>query len=267
MKTSLIDTMLNSEKRKNLLLLLMEGGKDRNEIKTALNVTSTAIIPQIKKLKECGLVIQEEDHYYLSDMGEVLVENMLPFLNIVEVFEENGEYWLTHDLKGIPWPLLKRLGELGNYLIIEPDLNYLFEFPREFKENIFKSSFVEAFTAYFHPEYPTIYSKLAEQGINVSLVLTASVLERFQKDYADQMRKMTVSENTEVLVTDDIPGLATIVTTDRFILMCFFNKSGHYDHRVIMSFDPRALQWSQELFRQYKEKARRINMYKMHEVQ
>ena len=267
MKTSLIDTMLNSEKRKNLLLLLMEGEKGRNEIKTALNVTSTAIIPQIKKLKECGLVIQEEDYYRLSNMGEILVENMLPYLNIVEVFEDNKEYWLTHDLAGIPRQLLKRLGELGNYLIIEPDLNYLFEFPREFKENIFKSSFVEAFTAYFHPEYPTIYSKLAEQGINVSLVLTASVLNRFQNDYAEQMRKLTASENTEVLITDDIRGLATIVTTDRFLLMCFFNKSGHYDHRVIMSFDPRALQWSQELFQQYREKARGIDTDKVHEVQ
>jgi predicted transcriptional regulator len=258
MQASLIDTMLNSEKRKNLLLLLMEGGKDRDEIKTALNVTSTAIIPQIKKLKEAGLVLQEEDNYRLSDMGQVLVENMLPYLNIVEVFEENGEYWLTRNLKGIPWPLLKRLGELGNYLLIEPDLNYLFEFPREFRENIFKSNFVMAFTAYFHPEYPGIYSKLAEQGVNVSFILTPSVLERLQKDYVEQMKKISVYKNTEIFVTDEISGLATIVTTDRFLFLCFFNKSGHYDHRIIMSFDPRALQWSQELFRNYQEKADKL---------
>ncbi len=260
MQASLIDTMLNSEKRKNLLLLLMEGEKDRDQIKTALNVTSTAIIPQIKKLKEAGLVIQEDDNYRLSDMGQVLVENMLPYLNIVEVFEENGEYWLTRNLKGIPWPLLKRLGELGNYLLIEPDLNYLFEFPREFRENIFKSDFVMAFTAYFHPEYPAIYSKLAEQGVDVSLILTPSVLERLQKDYAEQMKKISVYENTEIFVTDEISGLATIVTTDRFLFLCFFNKSGHYDHRIIMSFDPRALQWSQELFRNYQEKADKLSL-------
>lgn len=260
MQASLIDTMLNSEKRKNLLLLLMEGEKDRDQIKTALNVTSTAIIPQIKKLKEAGLVIQEDDNYRLSDMGQVLVENMLPYLNIVEVFEENGEYWLTRNLKGIPWPLLKRLGELGNYLLIEPDLNYLFEFPREFRENIFKSDFVMAFTAYFHPEYPAIYSKLAEQGVDVSLILTPSVLERLQKDYAEQMEKISVYENTEIFVTDEISGLATIVTTDRFLFLCFFNKSGHYDHRIIMSFDPRALQWSQELFRNYQEKADKLSL-------
>jgi predicted transcriptional regulator len=260
MQASLIDTMLNSEKRKNLLLLLMEGGKDRDEIKTALNVTSTAIIPQIKKLKEAGLVLQEEDNYRLSDMGQVLVENMLPYLNIVEVFEENGEYWLTRNLKGIPWPLLKRLGELGNYLLIEPDLNYLFEFPREFRENIFKSNFVMAFTAYFHPEYPGIYSKLAEQGVDVSFILTPSVLERLQKDYVEQMKKISVYKNTEIFVTDEISGLATIVTTDRFLFLCFFNKSGHYDHRIIMSFDPRALQWSQELFRNYQEKADKLSL-------
>lgn len=258
MQASLIDTMLNSEKRKNLLLLLLEGEKGRDQIKTALNVTSTAIIPQIKKLKEAGLVLQEEDNYQLSYMGQVLVENILPYLNIVEVFEENEEYWLTRNLKGVPWPLLKRLGELGNYLLIEPDLNYLFEFPREFRENIFKSKFVMAFTAYFHPEYPAIYSKLVEQGVNVSLIITPSVLERLQKDYAEEMNKISAFENTKIFVTDEISGLATIVTTDRFLFLCFFNKSGHYDHRIILSFDPRALQWSQELFRNYQENARKL---------
>lgn len=117
-----------------------------------------------------------------------------------------------------------------------------------------------AFTAYFHPEYPVIYSKLAEQGVNVSLILTPSVLERLQKDYAEEMNKISAFENTKIFVTDEVSGLATIVTTDRFLFLCFFNKSGHYDHRVIMSFDPRALQWSQELFRNYQENARKLIM-------
>ena len=52
MKVSLIDLALLSEKRKDVLLLLEEGSKTGDEIKTALNVNSTSIMPQIKKLKE-----------------------------------------------------------------------------------------------------------------------------------------------------------------------------------------------------------------------
>ena len=70
MKISLIDLAFLSEKRKDVLLLLVEGPKTGDEIKTALNVNSTAIMPQIKKLKEGRLIIQDKKNTYrLSDMG------------------------------------------------------------------------------------------------------------------------------------------------------------------------------------------------------
>lgn len=255
MSSSLIDLIFNSEKRKNVLLLLMEGRKSRDEIKTSLNVTSTALIPQIKKLKEQGLVIQDNDHYILSNMGKVLVENMMPLLNAVDVFEENSSYWLNRDLNGIPGNILKRFGELGNYLIIEPDLNYLFEFPAEFTENIGKSSYIRAFNAYFHPEYPSLYSALAEKGIDFSLVLSKSVYERMHHDYPEEVSKFLQMENTDLAISKETSGLATLVTTDRFLFLCFFDNRGQYDHRIIMSFDSRALKWSRELFDHYKERS------------
>ncbi|WP_406655954.1 winged helix-turn-helix domain-containing protein [Methanolobus sp. ZRKC2] len=259
MNGSLIDIILNSEKRKNVLLLLVEGEKSREEIKTSLNVTSTALIPQIKKLKEHGLVIQNGDYYILTNMGKVLVANMMPLLNAVDVFEENSGYWLNRDLKGIPEPLLKRFGELGNCVIIEPDLNYLFEFPKEFTENIAKSSYVMAFNAYFHPEYPALYSSLAEKGINVSLIVTSSVHERMKKDYSEDMKKFMDFENTEMLVSGEKTGLATLVSTDRFLFLCFFNNQEQYDHTILMSFNSNALQWSKELFSSFKTKAEKIS--------
>ncbi|WMW26367.1 winged helix-turn-helix domain-containing protein [Methanolobus sediminis] len=259
MKSSLVDVILNSEKRKNVLLLLIEGQKSREEIKTSLNVTSTALIPQIKILKEHGLVIQNGDYYILTNMGEVLVENMLPLLNVVEVFEENSDYWQNRNLNGIPKPLLKRFGELGNCLIIEPDLNYLFEFPKEFTENIAKSEYIMAFNAYFHPEYPAMYSKLAEKGIDISLIFTDSVYERMQQDFAEEISKFNSFETTELRVSNEKSGLATLVSTDRFLFLCFFNEQGQYDHTILMSFDSNALEWSRELFDYYKDKSKVVD--------
>jgi predicted transcriptional regulator len=259
MKNALIDVILNSEKRKNVLLLLIEGEKSREEIKTSLNVTSTALIPQIKILKENGLVIQEGDYYTLTNMGEVLVENMLPLLDVVEVFEENRTYWKNRNLNGVPKSLLKRFGELGSCLIIEPDLNYLFEFPREFTENIVKSEYILAYNAYFHPEYPAMYSRLAEKGIDISLILTDAVYERMEQDFTEDIEKFNNFETTELRKSDEMTGLATLVSTDRFLFLCFFNEQGQYDHTILMSFDSNALQWSEELFEYYKERSEIID--------
>jgi len=258
MTVSMMDTILNSEKRKNVLLLLMEGKKCRDEIKTSLNVTSTALIPQIKKLKEHGLVIQDVDDYMLSNMGKVIVENMLPLLKAVDVFESNEKYWQNRNLDGIPKSILRRFGELDNYIIIEPDLNHLFEFPMEFTENIAKSSYIMVYNAYFHPDCPSLYSTLAEKGIDISIIFTESVLGRMEKDYVENIKKITDLKNSNLFVSKKDSGLATLVTTDRFLYLCFFDRNGQYDNRIIMSFDNTALKWSLDLFNCYKEEAEMI---------
>ena len=77
MKVSLIDLAFLSEKRKDVLLLLEEGPKTGDEIKTALNVNSTSIMPQIKKLKEGRLIVQDER---ITIIGQIMT--FLQFPNI-----------------------------------------------------------------------------------------------------------------------------------------------------------------------------------------
>jgi predicted transcriptional regulator len=164
MKISLIDLAFLSEKRKDVLLLLEEGPKTGDEIKTALNVNSTSIMPQIKKLKEGRLIVQDEKNSYrLSDMGEIVVEKMEPLLDTVRVFEENYDYWINHDFTAIPEHLLNRIDELGNYFMLEADLNRLFEVPEDFKNNLLESRNIKIFLSYFNPLYIEIYSELIKK--------------------------------------------------------------------------------------------------------
>ena len=114
MSSSLCDTIWLSEKRKNLLLLLMEGPRDIEQIKTSLNVNSKAMMPQIKILKKQGLILQKGDTYELSEIGKLVVGNMLPLLNTLEVIEENKEYWASRDISVIPRSCLCVLVNLGN---------------------------------------------------------------------------------------------------------------------------------------------------------
>jgi DNA-binding transcriptional ArsR family regulator len=60
MRSTLITILLSSEKRTDLLLLLKEKPRTIEEINNELDTNSVAILPQLKKLKENGLVIMEE---------------------------------------------------------------------------------------------------------------------------------------------------------------------------------------------------------------
>jgi predicted transcriptional regulator len=256
MKISLIDLAFLSEKRKDVLLLLEEGPKTGDEIKTALNVNSTSIMPQIKKLKEGRLIVQDERNTYrLSDMGEIVVEKMEPLLNTVRVFEENYDYWTNHDFTAIPEFLLNRIDELGNYFMLEADLNRLFEVPEDFKNNLLESRNIRMFLSYFNPLYIEIFSELARKEAEICLILTEPVFERMKKDYYKDLKFLVESKNIEVYICDQNVTLKDVVT-ERFCSLVLFDKKGKFDHQRLMSYDESALKWCDELFLYYKEKSR-----------
>ncbi len=258
MSSSLCDTIWLSEKRKNLLLLLVEGPRDIEQIKTSLNVTSKAMMPQIKILKKQGLVLQKGDIYILSEIGKLVVGNMLPLLNTLEVIEENKEYWASRKTSVIPGELFMRLGEMGECRVIEPDLNHLFDLPREFTENLLKSRYIMSSLTYHHPLYPSLYSNLAKDGAEMELLLTREVFKRLEDDFASELEALLNSKNTTVRICDESLQPPTIAVTEKFMYLCLFNKQGKYDHRVVMSFDLSALRWGRELFMHYKSLSREV---------
>jgi len=89
MRSSLITILLSSEKRIDLLLLLKEKPRTIEEINNKLGTNSVAILPQLKKLKENGLVIQEDRVYDLSLLGRILVRKMESLVKAFRQLEDD----------------------------------------------------------------------------------------------------------------------------------------------------------------------------------
>ncbi|HET8686959.1 MAG TPA: ArsR family transcriptional regulator [Methanosarcina sp.] len=89
MRSSLITVLLSSEKRTELLLLLKKKSRTIEEINNELGTNSVAILPQLKKLKENGLVIQEDRRYDLSLLGRIIVRKMESLVKAFRQLEDN----------------------------------------------------------------------------------------------------------------------------------------------------------------------------------
>jgi predicted transcriptional regulator len=89
MRSSLITILLSSEKRTDLLLLLKEKPRTIEEINDELDTSSVAILPQLKKLKEFGLVAHENKVYDLSLLGKTIVRRMEPLIKTIRLLEDN----------------------------------------------------------------------------------------------------------------------------------------------------------------------------------
>ncbi|MDD4749928.1 MAG: winged helix-turn-helix domain-containing protein [Methanosarcinaceae archaeon] len=258
MDSALLNLIFFSEKRKDLLLFLKTGPKTLEEIKETLSITSVSILPQLKKLKEKQLIIQQNKNYELTLIGKVIIEKMESFIDTCKLFEENFEYWSEINLQEIPIPFRKRLGELGKCTLKKPDLNHMFELNREFVAELFKSDYVFSFVAYFHPAFASVYTELAEKGTEIAFLLTEKVFQRFKIDYREVLIKLLSFNNIKMFIHPDEIKIAGLTVTDRFLLLSLFPKKGHFDRESLMCHEAKSLLWGKELFDYLLEKAKEV---------
>lgn len=258
MENNLLDLILLSEKRKNVLLLLLEGPKDIETIKKALSASATAVQPQVKKLKEQHLVVQEKNLYKLSEIGRVVVEKMKPLVDTLAVLEENSDYWAEREVNEIPPFLLRRINELGHCTIIEPKMDYMFELVPEYVKNVRLAKELKAAISYFHPLFPSFFLEIAEKGIPISIVLPEPILKRWVEDYREQTEQYLKKENAKLFVCMDCERIPAIVAADNFMAMALFPKSTVFDRKYVICFEPNSLVWGKELYDYYEQRSEQI---------
>ena len=261
MKAALLGTLFLSDKRKNILMYLINGPKNIDDIKDELDTNTSAIMTQMKILMEQGLVTHNGDIYELTTIGDVIVKKMKPLLDTLNVYGENKNYWETRDLKAIPVNLLYRIDEIGHSKLIEPDLSHLFEPPNELVDSLESTDHVMTFYSFFCPELPTTYTNLAKKNVSFELILTQSVFERLKDEFSEKYDIISNSKNGCLYVCDDeINKPASLSITDDLILISLFNKDGVFDHRKLISFEPSALKWAGELFEHYINKSKKVTV-------
>jgi predicted transcriptional regulator len=194
------------------------------------------------------LITEEKKVYRLSETGKIIVENLVPLLNAIEVFEFDDDYWKTHDLSPIPTFLLERIDELGHCELLEPDVEHLLETPKAFLENLLNSKEVLTFVSYFHPEAPSIYAGIAENGTKHILCMTENVVERLFSSFPEEADRLSKNKNSKMFVCRKPAPIPSIVVTDRFLALKLFENDGKLRDQILISTGEKALDWGKELF-------------------
>ncbi|OJH50325.1 helix-turn-helix transcriptional regulator [Methanohalophilus portucalensis] len=255
MRRSLIDITCFSEKRKRLLLLLMEGKKDIDEIKEVLDETSPSILPQIKILKENGLIVQENGTYSLTRIGMLLVHMLQEVFQTFDVLEDHFDYFNEHDLTPIPKELLNNIGELNNSEYIVPSLTDAFDPFTKIKPLTKASIWIKAFIAVYHPEYPPLASEMVSKGANLSLIMTEPMFEKMKNDYPEATRILKNSDNSRILIYKGEVMPSLIIASDQYFLLSLMLKTCRYDNSYLMGTKKEAIEWATKLYEWYEKKS------------
>ncbi|WP_052735369.1 winged helix-turn-helix domain-containing protein [Methanosarcina sp. 1.H.A.2.2] len=236
-----------------LVLLLNEGPQNIDDLKEALGISSSALMPQIKKLLKWDIVIYnpETDVYSLSEMGALIVEKLDDFLNLINIYVENHEYWEARDLSDVPYHMRKCIGNLTHCELLEADRGSLFEFHPTFVENILNSKYIMMASSTFQPQTVDIFSKTLQNNLKISCVFTEQIFDKFLKEFPDQFKCFISHDNMTISIRSGHIGPLTLVVTDTFMSLWLFDKKGRFDGTTLISYEDSAIKWGRALFTYY----------------
>ena len=256
----LLHTVTSSEKRKNLLVMLDSGPRSWDQIRDALQVTPTGMLPQIKILMDRGLVRKEKDWYSLTDIGQTVAHSLVPLVRVTDVFDTLEGYFSDHDFSVLPASFRHRISDLEGIRVIESETAEVFEPHQTFFDNLANAQWVFWIAPVLYPSHSTFFVNLAREGIEVSIVMTHALFNRVRDEHRDELKEGLNLPNLHLSVSDEDARFACIAT-DRYLWLSLFTRYGIYDPKTeLISYDPSARDWGEQLVRYYQDRSRIVTL-------
>ncbi len=235
------------------MLLLDDGPRDMETILETLKTKRSALLPQIKLMEEKHLLIKDDGVCELTTIGELLMSKTLPLLSMVNFFDKDMEYWGSHNIDFIPIELLKRVDEIGNYTIIEPELPEIFEMNRVFDEGLRRTKKSRIVTSIIYPDSMEVLHELSRTDIDMEFVTTQKILNKFRTENYEKLCETMESGQIKFFVYNEKIRFPAFAQNDDGLFLFMSKKDGTFENRLLLSRTPGALEWGREFFEYYKE--------------
>ena len=228
-----------------LKLRILERLKDPINISSLakfLNVPRDTVKPHIRSFVKAGLIEKDRKGYKLTVLGRIVLEKAIEIEKILSIAEDDiGEFFKTHDLSCIPEDLMRDIHNLyGGYLIRTVDP---FEISEDWIKMLEDSSWVKGVSPVYHPEFPVIFTHLAEKR-NVILILTEDVFKKCTSKHPELLKRFL--KFGEMRVCSDA-RIAFVVAEKGFVMGLY--RGDVFDANCLFICKSNdAVQWGLKLF-------------------
>jgi predicted transcriptional regulator len=241
-----------SETRRALLLSLNERKKPIAALQEELKTSSTTLIHALRELEENYFVRQDRmREYELTPIGRSAVRKVIDFRCAMEVLKKHEAFWSAHDLRGIPDHIFDRIGSLRDATLVTGTPPDVFKPMHRFVELLRDSTVIRLVSPVYVPEIDAIVlEKFASEETRMELVLTEAVLGHLIDKLHTRLKEAR-DKRLKLRVLHDDPKLVLVIT-DRFTALALYRVDGTFDYSsLLMSENPEAIAWSQQLFDYY----------------
>jgi predicted transcriptional regulator len=239
---------IRSELKQKVILNLLEGEKKLSELNSGIDGKKTSILHVLKEFETLNLTTKTSGAYSLTSLGIIEAQIFQDVVSTAKVIEKFKEFWLNHNIKPIPPQLISRLGALKESVLVHTEKTQLGQVYANFLQILMTSKKVTGISPIFHPDYVPIIENLLNQGNNVDLILTTEVLNKtLSTAHLDELKNNFVNGTLKIFLNEDLRLALTV--TDKNFSLGLFSLDGDYDDNMdLISTNPQAIQWGEELF-------------------
>ena len=170
------------------------------------------------------------------------------YRSVTEVIESFKDFWLTHDINGIPPQFLRTIGALRNAQLIKSGGMDLQKVHENFMAMLASSKSIKGISPIFHPDYISTFKSLLGQGCTIDLIVTNDVLAKTMAvTEAEALQEYLMQGKIRVFLNDNLRFALTV--TDNNLSLGLFNLAGEYDYsNDLVCGGKEGVEWGNRLF-------------------
>ncbi|WP_461865207.1 helix-turn-helix transcriptional regulator [Thermococcus sp.] len=259
---NVLKMIVTSNVRYKVLLALSEGAKSLGEIQMQVGSTKSTISHALSDLEDENLITQDSEtkKYKLTNVGRLIYLQIKHITSSLESIKRFEDFWLSHDLSGIPEELLVRIGDLKDSELHVTAPEYL-KLPHEIYIELIKTSkWIKGVSPILFSDYPQEFLGLAfGKEVDIEIITTRSVYNKLiELSPQEAVEKVKNISNVKLYVVEENPKVAFTVTNN-FLSLGLFLPDGTYDMMSdLISKSEKAKRWGIDLFEYYKKRAKRV---------
>lgn len=249
---------LRSELKRKILLSLSEKEQKLADLRGYVGARDSTILHVLQQLCDLDLVTRSQGAYKLSSLGIMESEIDRVYFSAIEVIEKFKDFWLRHDVTGIPTGLLLTIGALKDSVLIQTEVTELSTVHQMFMDIARVSQKLRGISPIFHPDFVPLFGQMLDQGSTVELIVSSGVLKKISA-LADLslVTRYFEAGKLRVFLREDLK-VALSLTENGFSLG-LFTLSGEYDDKMdLIAHDKAAIDWGERLFEETLKKSAQI---------
>lgn len=239
--------------RTKVMLCLLAGDLNARDLEKKLGSRVSTILHTIKDMTNDKMVAKTSQGYALTNLGRIQALILMELVNTITVLDERQDFWLTHDMSGIPVEMQMKIGMLDQLDLVEGDPIALLRAQDYFMKKVLDSREIRGVSPIIIPGYAEAMAIPARKGAKVDLILTDKILKIVSKEYPDLIKELMGLDNFRLYrIKNDIKVAFTV--TDADLYLGLFRLDGTYDiGQDLFCMGQGAVAWGLELFKYYRD--------------